>query len=241
VDYILMMWWGVQTASDLDQLSIQPRDDAPGRAGAAEALDYAGPVVTPAQVQWRCLLAAAPACLPALVAFLALVPWPSFITHDPQKLAVIERVLRPVGLVGFVAALFIGYLALKRVRLGPPVWSLLLLVPFLHWFAMHRLVRHFHTRLNECRQAQGFAANDGPSLALPIADVTWVFAMLPWAILVVVGMSRTPGLSWRDGVAPCGAILTAIFAVADVATLEGLQRQLAVLLKNLGRPPAPRP
>lgn len=224
-DYVLMIWWAVQTAADLDSLSARPSADPPAPVPAA-------PEPKPRRLQ-----AVALACLPAVVAFVALAPWPDFAISNAVAREGVVRVLRPAGSVAFVLALIVGYWGLRPIRLGPPVWTILLLVPCVHWFAMHRLVSHLRSRLDACRRATGETVTEGPAVALAFADVTWLLAMIPWVVLIIAGMSRAPGFNWRGFLAPCGAGLTAVFAIADMAALEGLQRQVVATIRRLAAPP----
>lgn len=234
LDYVLMVWWGVQTVVDLECLIEQSGNHPATPRESCGTLAYATPGATSADLHWRRLKAALSACLPAVAVFVALAPWPEFaISHSPARAAVM-RVLLPAAGAAFIVLLLVGQRALQKIRMGPPLWTALLLVPFVHWFAMHRLIGHLRARLDRYRQTRGEQPGDGPRLAVPIADATWVLAVLPWAVLAVRGMPQQPEMSWQDFVPPCGAILTALFAVADVAALEGVQRQFVTALRRLG-------
>lgn len=203
VDYVLTVWWLVRMAMDLEVLFDRPD--------------------TPAEVSGRrSVRAGIVACLPSVAVLLLLTPWPGFLSNPAIRVA---------AAVAFFVLLVLAQMTLQRIGLGPAVWTLLLLIPVLHWFAVHRLIGRLRCRLESRRQAEGEpAAQEGPSLAIPIADATWVLTVAPWAVLVIMAFL---GHSWPTALPPCATILAGLFCVADVAAVEGLQRQFAAAVRRL--------
>lgn len=234
VDYALMIWWAVQMAVDLNMLCGRPDGSS---APQTEALNSdADTGADPCGPRQPVALVALLACLPAIILCLTLAPWPELVLAHRTLPAALTRVLLPVAGVLFLITLVLGYRALRRIRLGPPLWTVLLLVPFVHWFAMHRLLGHMRTRLETYQRGRGETPTEGPILAVPIADVSWFLAVVPWVI--VAGLRLAKGL-WSNYFPPCGAALVALFAVADVAAMEGFQRHFTAVLRRQG--PSLRP
>ncbi|GMV97146.1 MAG: hypothetical protein AMXMBFR83_15050 [Phycisphaerae bacterium] len=207
VDYVLVTWWLVQMAGDVQTL---------GAGG--EAVDQARPA------PWRSALVA---CLPATAVLLLAAPWPSLVIRDPATRARITGVLLPVLAILYVASVPFAQRALGRLAIGPGLWRWLLLVPIVHWFALHRLLAKLNERLRLMRPAGGQTDAEGPSPALPLADAAWALALIPWSLVVVEALRDAP-ISRFLG--PCGAILAAVFLIADVAVLESTQRRFLVVL-----------
>lgn len=214
-DYVLMMWWAVQMTTDLDDLFADP----PPPADAARRRRV-----------WAACLGASPSVAAALL----LVPWPYLLLPSEWSRAAVVHVAAPLLGIAFVALMFVAQAALQRVRLGPRPWTLLLLVPIAHWFAMHRLLTGLHARVHQRREERGQTVKDdsGPGAAVRIADITWVLSILPWGTLVLVSLLRGgwPTGSGASGASVCGAFIAAVFAVADVAAMEQLQRRFVLLL-----------
>jgi len=233
LDYVLMVWWAVQMTVDLN--SLVGRTAGPSNAGQHEGADQPGNGgAGPGKRGPRGSVIALLACLPALTVFLALAPWPELFIRNPFARADFMRVFLPAAGVLFLVSLVIGYRALAAIRPGPSLWTALVLVPFLHWFAMHRLVAHMRTRLDAYSRSRGEVSTDGMMPAIPIADVTWALAVVPWAAVAVLRLVKG---TWSSYFPPCGAVLVAIFAVADVGVMEGLQKRFLVALRRLELPP----
>ena len=217
IDYLLILWWVVQLATDLNALFAQP---LPG----AKVL------------RRRRIGAAILGALPATAALFILAPWPHFLTTSEAARLAMTRVTVPIFCVLFVALAFVAHRALQRIQLGRPQWTLLLLVPIFHWFALHRLLTSLHARVRQRSQASGKLTDDDPGRgpAVIIADVTWVLSVLPWGILVILTLMagewpRTMPYSATPG---CGTILAAPFAIADLAAMENLQRRFVALIRK---------
>lgn len=238
VDYALMVWWAIQARADLDGLAkraeVPPAVAATTSPEGSATLEYAramSPAPDDRAHLARTLLLA---CLPMGAAFIALVPWPAVVFSNMVARDHASRIALIVGGIAFWPALVVGYRVLRNSRLTTPIWTALLAVPLVHWLAMHRIVGKLHHALDERRSAPGEAITEGGTVAAVIADVTWVLAILPWLVLMVAGLLSS-GLGGEKFVVPCATVLTALFAIADVAAMEGVQRRL---VKAIRRPAA---
>ncbi len=218
IDYLLIIWWAIQVTTDLDALFADPPPSAD-------------------VLRRRRIRAAILGALPATAALVILAPWPSFVLpSEPARAATIRMVLIPLLGVLFVALLVPAHRALRRIQLAPPRWTLPLLIPIVHWFAMHRLLIHLHARLRLRSQERGMPTTDdpGPAPAVILADLTWVLSILPWGILLVVVLLRG---EWPSGVLysavpSCGTAVAALFAISDLAAMENVQRQFVALIRK---------
>jgi len=216
VDYVLMLWWVIQLATDLDDLfqEVPPNPNVAHRRRTRTALL---------------------AVLPSVAAVLLLAPWLDVLNaFHPSSLfrETLPRVMLPVLGSLFIIFVFIAQYALRRIRLGPALWTLLLLVPVVHWFAMHRLLSPLQKRIQERYGERDDASGhpeQGPSISLILADVTWLLSILPWGIVIVLALQDC---SWSPVVPLCGTMLASVFAVADLAAMERLQRQFVGLLQG---------
>jgi len=216
LDYLLMLWWAIQVTTDLDDLFSEPQ---PGDQ----------------EVRYRRVRVGLQAALPSAVAVVVLAPWPALMGSLESSMALghLGRwVTVPVFGVLFVVALFFAQRALQRVRLGRPGWTLLFLIPVLHWFAMHRLLLGLEARFQQRCGEQGQPPGDDlrSGLALVLADVSWVLSVLPWGMVVVWVWWRG---SWPAVAPGCGTLLAGLFAVADLAALEQLHRRLVGFIQKL--------
>jgi hypothetical protein len=113
--------------------------------------------------------------------------------------------------------------------MGPGLWTMLLLVPGFHWFAMHRLLGHWNQRIARDAERRGRRVDSADTgLAPLIADLTWGLTVLPW--MIVVGMVLVSG-AWPEEFPQrmatlCGTGFALAFGVADVAAMEATQRRL---------------
>jgi hypothetical protein len=210
VDYALLIWWVVQVACDLRLVSgelIDPRRQT--RAGIT-------------------------ALLPSVAAAVALIPWAGVAKFAGISMGFVPVWLPAVAAILYLLLLLPAYRALHRASVDSRLWTFLLLIPLVHWFALHRIVARLGFRIQQGLRERGESSQAvGASAALTIADFTWVFSMLPW--VVVAGMSLLRG--WPAGgmskFGPvCGTILAAVFAIANLAALEGVQRQMVALLRK---------
>ncbi len=211
-DYALALWWAIQTSLDLDLLAGRP---------------------APTGKRW---VLGSKALLPSIVVACAIAPWPSayiligrIVPSLARQGGVHSETYEGLSLVGYAAAavLFlvfaaIAYRVLRRIGLARAPWTALLFVPGAHWFAMHRIAVGLHHRIEE-KPADRAGAESPLTLAaaMALADVTWALCVIPWLALFVVAMVR----GWPSVWLPfCGMLLAAVFAVADLAAIERVQR-----------------
>jgi len=174
------------------------------------------------------------ATLPAIAAVLLIAPWPEmFIKKVAGRAAIMPVVLPALGAAFVVSAFFAGR-ALKNIMPGRPIWTLLLLVPVLHWFAAHRLLRDMEVRLEQ--QLRGPDAPASPETtagtAMTIADLALVLGALGWAAWVIMG-SRQTGFGIMGVLVRLFSILFgSLFAIADVAVMENVQRKYVALIRK---------
>jgi len=221
LDYVLVVWWAVQIAIDLQEVILRQSTNA-------DAL------------RRRRIRAGIVVCLPSTVAAMIIAPWPTLLHFFQAELLpdATMAVARVVAALLFIVLVIWAQRTMRRIGLGSRLWTLLLLIPVLHWFAMHRLMVGLERRLRESEMAVSaeteHEAADGPELAVAIADVTWALAVLPWSVLMILVLI---GGSWptefpQAAVPFCGVPLAAIFAVADLAAMERVQRQFVTTLRK---------
>ncbi|MBI4580907.1 MAG: hypothetical protein HY718_14460 [Planctomycetes bacterium] len=213
-DYVLLVWWAVQVAMDLEMLTGQPR---------------------PADAPRRRAIVGVTVLLPSVGAVIAVLPWGRVFAFLGIGASGVSRALPLVGAIAFVAALVPACRALRGVRLGAGHWTALVLVPLVHWFALHRIAGGLDTRIQQQLRERGEPPQSlrSAGAALLAADVTWVLSILPWAVVVVVSLARGwPSGGWSRFGPVCGTILAAVFAIADLAALEAVQRQMVRLVRK---------
>jgi hypothetical protein len=212
VDYALLVWWAVQVAMDLEEVVNRPAEDTPGRRA----------------------IIGIQAVLPSVAAVAALAPWGRMLATSAVGSVAPLRSLPIVAGLAFLVLLVPAYRALRKIGVGSPLWTGLLLVPILHWFALHRIAADLDRRIDGQLRTMGQEkASRRPGMALAVADVTWVLSVLPWAIVVAYSLIR----GWPSGGAfklgpVCGTALAALFAIANLAALEGVQRQIVTLIRK---------
>lgn len=217
LDYVLTLWWMIQIRTDLSL--------------AADGSDV--PSRTTRQQRIRALL---PAIVPATAILLMVAPWLRFTPLSVDAVARIRPILNGVLALAVLGGLFLGNAALKRIGVGSTGSRLALLVPVIHWLALHRMMRRAHTELSE-RLA-------GPSTQEPesgnekvlsiLADAFWVIGILPWAGVAAFALARG---GWPAGalytiVPLCCTFCTGIYAVLDVAAMEQLQRRFLAAFRR---------
>ncbi len=219
LDYVLTVWWAIQIAADREELLRDPT---------------AAPQPNDSRRRRRRTLIWA--CLPATVVAVAVAPWPAVLNMYTPGVVLSEATFARVGLPTLVPVylvlLVLGTRALVHARLGPIVWSMLILVPILHWLALHRLLAVMRVRLHELDPGEQGAAPGGrqSNAAVAVATVTWFLGVLPWAVLAAATLVRD---QFPSAIFPfCGTLLTAVFAIADLAALEQVQRQFVSLLRK---------
>lgn len=223
LDYILIVWWAVQIAIDLKALQERPTT-------SAEALGS------------HRLRTGILSCLPSVVAAVIIAPWAKllhFILPGLLPGGAFIAIVHVVLLVLFILLVVIAQRTLQRIQFGPPLWTVLFMVPVVHLFAIHRLMAGLERRLRESTCADASAetrdrAEGSGRLAVVIADVTWVLAIVPWFILIVLMLlgGAWPAEFPQAAVPFCGVPLTAIFAVANLAAMEQVQRQFIAALRK---------
>jgi hypothetical protein len=226
-DYALVLWWAIQVRLDLDLLG--------GRQ-------------TPRPRRW---LLAIKAFLPSIVAACALAPWPSaygFALKLVPGLAAQGGPNSPayhrlsfigfaLAAVVFVALVLLAYRTLQRIHLGKSHWTALSLIPGIHWFALHRIAADLETDIHEQQARHTHAKpHSTGSTSMAAADVTWALCILPWLFVIVITCVRAwPGSTGQGPAAVlpfCGMLMAAIFAIADLAALERVQRQFVALARE---------
>jgi hypothetical protein len=177
------------------------------------------------------------AALPSVAAAVALIPWEGLLTvltgTRPQASLTIGLPL--VAAAVFLVLAWPAFRVLRRIELGSPVWTILLLTPVLHFFALHRIASGLDVRITDQlrNRSERPAAQRSATGALMIADATWVLSVLPWAIVVGVVVLYGWPSSGAFKIGPvCGTALAAVFAIANLAALESVQRQIVALLRK---------
>jgi hypothetical protein len=214
LDYALLMWWVVQVAGDLRAITAA----GPGSVDLTPQYTKVGTVVL----------------LPSVAAAVAMVPWGTMLGLFGLD-ASLARLVSAIAAVLFVVMFVPAHRALLRIHAGSSCWTGLVLVPFIHWFALHRVAAALSGRIQQ-QQVQRNAASQSPrtpSVAILLADITWVLTLLPWAVAIGVALTRGwPSNSMFKAVPVCGTVLAAAFAVANLAAMEGVQRQMVALIRK---------
>jgi hypothetical protein len=215
VDYALLLCWVVQLAMDLRCASDgQGAHDTPRRR-------------TTVAVQ---------AILPSMAAVTALMPWGSLmrvVTGNPSP--ALAAMISAAAAIVFVALLWPAYRALRSIELGSPIWTILFLIPLLHFFALHRLASGLDARIHGQLRSRGerVEPTHSASMAVIAADVMWVLTILPWAVIVgIVLVNGWPAHSAFKIGPVCGTMLAALFAIANLAAMESVQRQIVTLIRK---------
>jgi hypothetical protein len=216
IDYLLTMYWLLQLAADLNGLFVEPP------AGEGTLIR-------------RRLQAAFLAAVPATFLLLALSPWPSCLLAPGVTQRTVIHLATPLFGLAFLASVVISYRQLRRMPLGLSGWMVPALVPFLHWPALHRLLSLMHRRL--CEKAQDRdkpGKENNPALAAAAADVLWGLSVLPWLIMLAVGLSHRewPNTAPSRYLPACGSILFGLFSIVDMAAMENVQRRFAKLIRG---------
>ena len=212
VEYAMLIWWLVQLGTDLRELTD-------GSAGDSAR---------------RRVTTSVKAVLPSVAVVLALAPWGRVATDTFGGAASVVHWVQVAAVVLFLVSLLPAYRALKDARVGASLWTGLLLVPIVHWFALHRLAAGLDRRIDEQLRARGQEKASRPlGLSLPIADATWVLTLLPWAAVLAYSLAHGWSNSSAFKLLPvCGTLLAVLFAIADLAALEGVQRQIVTLIRK---------
>jgi hypothetical protein len=213
-DYLLILWWGIQLVTDLDDL------ETPGSVDAAAAR----------RTRLNTFLVA---MLPAFFAMLFLTPFQEFTIADPMKRQHLASILKPILGAGYLILVFFAWRRLAAIRFGHNGWVILFFCPGLHLLALHRLAVRWQRRLDDRLQTARIRSDPAAGGTLLLCDITWVAGMLAVGLLVV--MSGQDDAVWVNRLykpAYLGtAALAAIFAIAQVALMENLQRRFLAALQ----------
>jgi hypothetical protein len=211
-DYMLTLWWLIQMASDLNALAAA---SPPSAAELSRERLRIGAMVT----------------LSATAAFLMLAPWPAVAPARPP-LGFVARTLPIAMYVVYPITVVLAWRSLRTLALNRPGRTFLLLVPIVHWIALHRLMGDLEARLkhgaDEKPHDTGSSSGD-LSTMLIAADVVWVLGVLPWLVLYVLALAG--GDLSRIGLV-CATMLSGLFAVIDLAAMESLQRRFVGALRK---------
>jgi hypothetical protein len=221
IDYVLTMYWVAQLATDLSGL-------------------LADAVVDDRTLARRRMRAGFFLALPATCFLLMVSPWPRFLlAPGPAQQSLARTAAIGFGLA-FLVALLLAYRQLRKMPLGLSGWLLIALIPLLHWLALHRLLSVFHRQLCEKDRQLGQPEDEGgPGLAAAMADGLWFLSVLPWLIMIAVGLSRGgwPMNTPYRFMPVCGSVLFALFSIVDMAAMENVQRHFVRLLRAAPRAP----
>ncbi|MBP7935687.1 MAG: hypothetical protein KA354_13655 [Phycisphaerae bacterium] len=235
LDQILVLWWAVQIVTDLSLLANA--QSPPGGEGEPRT----SPATTVGSNRERRWLTAR-ACLPGTVALLLLAlmagtPILSVFLRVSLSKPVLGAVYLALGAV-FILLLPFGQRALQHVRLGPPLWTFLSLIPIVHMFAVHRVARDLESQIRLLDQQRSPApstpAEEPGTPAGAIAEVAWILTIVPWAIVAVVMLTRGEWpRGWAGSIPTCGGILaTTLLVIADTAALEHVHRRFVALIRR---------
>lgn len=210
VDYILAIWWVIQTHTDLSLLAGKTADD---EARITRSRRHA------------LVLGAAPATL----LMIAIAPWP-VVVHLNQHASIITVLFGAL----FLLALAPAIRQLRSIGVEPAGWIPLVLIPVLQWFGVHRLLAKLHDRLDDLVSASGAPRDVPPTRGTigALADVVYILAVLPWLILAGYALARGawPASGVGQILPVCGTLLTAVFCVLDIAALEAVQRRFIAVV-----------
>ncbi|MBN1489565.1 MAG: hypothetical protein JXA69_06570 [Phycisphaerae bacterium] len=196
----LAIWWLTHTA--LDRMSLLE----PGKAFSSK------------QIQRRCLAASVAAVTAhgvLLVFILSLVgvvnPLTQAVPTGPLRWAIV-----PVYVVLVIATVITG----RWAALGCPIRTVLLTVPFMHWWA----IRHSAFDIGKAFAAALAERTGKPPITFDttraVANAMWVLFMLMVGAMLYA-TSRGTIAEWK---AMCGGMVAAVAAVADVAAMESVQQ-----------------
>ncbi|UCD29459.1 MAG: hypothetical protein JSV03_02960, partial [Planctomycetota bacterium] len=166
-----------------------------------------------------------------------LAPWAEYLIRPESARTALMRIMEPALMVLFLVLVCFGYGALRRVRLGPAKWTLLLLIPIFHWFAVHRMVTNLHSKLQHRMQERGHVVKDEPGFKalILVSDITWILSMLPWGLILFLSLLHNhlpAGLAY-SAIRICGIAFAVVFAVGNLASMEYLQRQFVNEIRKL--------
>ncbi|NLX14709.1 MAG: hypothetical protein GXY44_13805 [Phycisphaerales bacterium] len=217
VDYALTLWWIVQIATDLDGIRHSVIAD---------------------HAYWRRLRSITVTLLPSIVFMLLISPWPNLLSEVASERMAIWRIALPILGPLFLLLLFPAQRVLRGLGLESILGRCLMLVPLLHWFALHHWMLQLDKELNrlalETKQQQ--LTGSGPRAAVSLTFWVWFPGILPWLIILPAWAF---GASWLSGllfkwVAVCSLVFTCLFMIADTAAMENIQRKFVLIMRRLG-------
>jgi len=117
------------------------------------------------------------------------------------------------------------------------VWTVMFMIPFVHWFAMHRLLMKLENSLHQRSQAAGIPdiEDGGIGPLVMVSDIMWFLSMLPWGGIIILNILHN---WWPSGIPAvavplCGILFAILFSIVNLAVLENLQRRFVALIRKL--------
>lgn len=235
LDHVLVLWWAVQMVGDL-ALVAEKFGPAAGAGGASP-----NPITGSWSGQQRTRLTVR-ACLPGTFAVLSLgllvgAPLLSVFLRMQLSRSALGIACLGAG-AAFIVLLPFAQRAVQQIRLGAPRWTFFSLIPLLHMLAVHRLARGIEGQVRRLDQqrppADPVIQEESSRLPSAIAEVTWFLAVVPWAIVAVVMLTRGEWPRGWAGTLPtcCGLLATTLLVVADTAALEHVHRRYVALIRR---------
>lgn len=216
IDYALALWWAVQMATDLQGIR-QP--------------------TTADQAYHRRLRVIVIGLLPSIPFFLLIAPWPNWVSTAASDRTMIWRITLPTLGLTAIVLIAIAQKALRDLGVDSTIRRCLMLVPLLHWFTLHQWIIRLDRELNRLAEEKNDIqlTRSDPGAVVTLSRVMWFLGVLPWLILIPGRMCDIPWLSASmfKGAAVCSLVFTCIFAVADTAAMEAVQRKFVTLLRRL--------
>lgn len=213
VDYLLILWWGIQLVIDLRDLA------------SPEAIESR-------QARKQRLRTFLVAMLPAVFVLFLLTPVLEFLIADPVFRNRLAGILNPAMAVVYLILLVFACRRLLAIQLGNLIWVILLLVPGLHLIAMQRLVIQWQHRISRQLQSARVKTEPPARIALHVSDIAGVATLAAVGLLVIMNVSDASG--WDRFFAPAHLGTTAVaalFAIAQVALMENVQRRYLAALR----------
>lgn len=215
-DYALAFGWAVQMTTDLDAIR-RP--------------------ITADQAYRRRLRSIVVGLLPSIPFFLLISPWPNLLSEVASERISLWRIAVPIMVSSYIVLLFLAQRVLRDLGVGSIVHRCILLVPLLHWFALYPWMLQFDRELNRLAEEKNdpHLTRSGPGAAISLSRFSWFLGILPWMFLLP---ARMFGVPWLNGslfmaAAVCSLLFTCVFAVADTAAMENVQRKFVTLIRHL--------
>jgi len=218
VDYVLMLWWAVQMAGDMENLFR----DSPLPADVVRR-----------QRVWALMVG----ILPSIIACLMLLPWPEFIFKAESSRTAFIQIMLPLLGVLYVVFVYTGQRALGKMSLGSARWIVLLLIPIVHWWAFNRLMKGLQLKLAEKMQERDQPSVDdrGLDVLLRVSDITWLLSILPWGVILILALSKSfwPSSFPYVAIPLCAIVLAVVFCIVNLAAMEYIQRRFVAAIRKL--------